>query len=375
MESGLQTWRERFLTAIRLLPTAAVAVGFLGASGIEASSAPASILDKILFLTSVVVILSLSGVFLSGSPARWMMGLAAGAGLVLSVPVALAGVVSLLGHGLRFEPVIWTVLATLGSLSLLTFALSRLRQRAGTASGFRAIAAAVLAPTVLLSGLGLWHQAAYLPAQLEATIAVDISLRFARSPEPPTNRGTAKVSVTNQGDVGTFIIISKFSVCPRENHTKLKGVDKGCEAGIPPIGRQSYVESKGALTHQQVFTWEEDSTVVESEARLAYARSDRLRLGMKIDDLSTCTLSTGAKDSEGISEAYPILPGSQYQSLVNPEYILAYGPGSNGDTYWVTTADDPSCDRDLALLVEFGIREIGPVSQEWILSTDVTPPD
>ncbi|MDQ3913822.1 MAG: hypothetical protein M3323_00605 [Actinomycetota bacterium] len=239
-------------------------------------------------------------------------------------------------------------------------------------SSVNRLAAAFLAPAALIAALEFWHQTSYLPAKLEATITVEPSLHFERTRRPVSNQGTAEVLLRNEGDVATFIIISGLLVCPREGPAELKGAtvgDKGCIQGTRPFAARSFLEAESFVTHRQVFSWKDDATVVESLARVAYARADRLRLGRQISGRIECRSSTGAKSRSKIGEAYPILPASRYQSLVRVNKILAYSPESErgGRTYWITDANDPRCERDDALLDQFGIREIAIASQEWIL--------
>lgn len=371
--NGRQALKNRGFIALKLAPSALIAAALLG-TDIEAVTPAGVIIDQLLLVASAAFVLF--GLTALLFPSRSIVAMA-GAGLILSLPVAMLGWISFLKSGLHLKSFAWASLATLGSFGHY-HSLPLFRQLVGSRSGAKAIAA-VLAPAVLLSGLEFWHKTFYVPAQLEATITVDPSLRFVYSQDPVINQGTAEFSLRNAGDTGTILVISVLIVCFRQNLTQLKGAsvsDPDCSSRPQPISKRATVDPEGMLTHRRVFTWDEDSILVESLGRVAYARADRLRLGREINGPVECTSSLGVTTADRIWEAFPILPPSRYQSLLNVKYILAYGPGSEGgDTYWITTEDDPSCDRDDALLDEFGIREVAIASQDWITQTGDMGPD
>jgi hypothetical protein len=411
---GQSTLKNRVGHGLALAPAVVIAVGFLKTSNFEAVTAPAQMADIILAVASgstvAVLLLGLAlparlssvedqalGLGLA-LPARlssvedqgnWLarlraniwpweafIALAVLTGLILSLSIALAAVSYIHRSGLTSRPLAWFVVSILGIGGALISAKRLGGKRPNWMSGTRIPWAAFLAPALLLSLLQFWVQTSYIPSRLEASITIQPSLNFEHSEGEVGNQGSAEFVLTNGEDTATTVLLSTFRLCFRNSHTGSNEVhvkDPACDLAFRPIG-QSRVEAKGALTYREIFTWDDTSSVLQSQARIAYARADRLRLGSAITPPPQCTESlpaTSSKHAQKIEEAYPILPASRYRALVSVPRILAYGPGDEGGyTYWITDANDPICSREDDILREFGIQEMRIYSREWIPVAD-----
>jgi hypothetical protein len=400
------TERGRVLLTALLLcafvaPSAFLAGALLRAAHIEPATAAAVLLDRLVVASSTIVLLGFIVIILLflfivvSAPASWAQSragyasTAAGvptfaraaiwvtgaAGIVVTLSVAVPGWLSTAQDVLIGAPdgrsLLWTAVSTAGFLGSVVLLRPLLDRRVGRLAGMKGVAAALLAPTVVLSSLELWLQSAYVPGQLEATISVEPALRFERSDGDALDRGTAEFVLTNQGETGTRLLISNFLICPRADAGDRREVqvdDPTCIKGVPPIGGPSVVEAKGSLRHTQVFPLPpQGSTLVQAQTSVAYARADRLILGEPYPPSSTCPEPTLITEVTGI---HPILPSSRHDALLEPQYVLAYGDTvSGGRRYWVTTAYDFRCTWDLSLLLQFGIREMNVSFEEWITET------
>lgn len=354
--------RQRGRLGLALIPAGVVAAKVLGTPDVKATTASGTILDAVLIGASLATLAGLVTVVLPFSFARIGLTIASATGATVSLFVA--GVAALaLTRSVHLDSVLWGAICTFGFMGA-AIVLSKAGRywgwkRPNLAKG----APSLLAPAVILSALGLWHQTAYTPASLEATVSVAPEFVFeGPSSDSLANRGSVTVLFTNEGGTGTRVIISVLLICPRPTIESLAGADvqdPHCLRVPRPLAEGAVVESGGSLVNRQVFTLQNNAQLVESLTRFAYARADKLRYGDAVDDiLPSC-----------IDQAYELLPPSRYQALLSDERIIVYGPGAHGGyTYSITNREDPECptNRDDSLLDEYGIREVSIAVDEWI---------
>jgi hypothetical protein len=351
--------RQRAALALALLPGALLAIGLLSVRDFSTTTVPSSILNGMVEASAIVVLIGLLGVLLPSRFARPWCFTAAVASLLICLAVAWAGAYRFFTGSGTLATLAWAGLAGTGTaLSALIAFLIVTRSRWQTGP-VKAYIPAVLAPALLLSSLQFWHGATYLPSQLEAVAAIDVSRDYSW-PEDGDRQGAIETVLSNEGETATLILISSLLVCPRESASVTQGAtldDPDCRQQDRPFGERSFLPEQSRLENQQIFSWETEHAVVETQVRIAYARDDRLKLGLPME----------SPPLPCMDQAVPILSTSRVHALVGPQRLLAYGPGpQGGTTYWVTDRSRPNCDRDMELLVRLGIRELRVHHQDWL---------
>jgi hypothetical protein len=351
--------RQRAALALALFPGVLLAIRLLSVRAFSTTTVPSSILNGVVEASAIFVLIDLFSVLLPGRIARPWCFTAAVASLLICLAVAWAGAYRLFtGYG-TLATLGWVELAGTGTVLSARIAfliLARSRWQTGPVKSY---IPALLAPALILSSLQFWHGATYLPSQLEAVAGIDVSRDYSW-PADGGRQGAVGAVLSNEGETATLILISSLLVCPRKSVSVAQGAmldDPDCRQEDRPFGERSILPEKGRLENHQIFSWDPEHAVVETQVRIAYARDDRLRLDLPMDSPPlTC-----------MDHAVPILPTSRVHALVGPERLLAYGPGSQGGTtYWVTDKSRPTCDRDMKLLVRLGIRELLVQHQDWL---------
>jgi hypothetical protein len=351
--------RQRIAIALAVSPGLFLAIQLLLVPDFRTTTVPSSIINVIVEVAAVIIVFGFFGVLLPSRLARPWCFAAAVASLVICLPVAWTGAYRSLTGPAALETVAWAVLAGAGTALSALIAFLILTRSGWSTGPLKTYVPSVIAPALLLSSLQFWHGATYLPSRLEAVAAIDVSRDYLW-PAEGDPQGTIGAVLSNDGETATLVLISNMLVCPRESVTLTQGAaveDEGCQQLDRPFGEQTFLPPQSRLENQQIFSWSPQHTIVETQVRIAYARDDRLGLGLPIEP----------PPLRCMDHAIPILPSSRVDALVGPERLFAYGPGQHGGTtYWVTDRARPTCVRDLKQLIGLGIREMRVHHRDWL---------
>jgi hypothetical protein len=360
---------QRLLLLLGLMPATLLAIWFGVQERVTPLSVSALIVDRSLQLTSVLVFLGLVTLVVSfASPRfsnalmtsiRWFVALSYMAGLYMSFILLMVSVLRL-WEAPSGRALLMGILSLAGTVigAYFVVAFSRALRLP------KNVLAAVLVPTFLLSTFQFWHQAIFVPSNLNASLGIEPTVDFAPSKDG-LNQATATVRLSNTSTVSTLVIISVLRVCPEmgwsDSFPAISASTEGCWTSRPFLEATS-LEPESELLYQRSLELDSGHVLVRAQTRVAYARADRLILQDAIEKprVEGCTIDT----------LYPIRPESQYRTLLASRMALAFGPdGSGGSRFWVTELEALSCDGDRLAGERFGIQTPTIYSEHWVMDT------